>query len=110
MEPVRNIGTCHSVQITPSTALATSGEWRRSNRGSAYPRQPGSFQAPPKGLIRKPNVEVMINDQPASWTGEGDAAPSRTFTYAAIAQAATGARNATTYQPTPTRHLIRRRK
>jgi hypothetical protein len=44
-------------------------------------------------------VEVTINDQPASWAGVGGAAPSTTFTDATIAQPATGARNATMYQP-----------
>ena len=110
MRPVTNSGTCQTIHITPSTALATSAEWRRSNRGSAYPRQPGSSNAPVKGLTRKTSVAVMIDDQPASWAGEGGAAPSRTFTYATIAQPATGARNARTYQPTPTRHWISRRK
>ena len=80
MRPVRNNGRCQSVQITPSMALPASAGWRRSSSGSAYPRQPGSSQAPAKGLIRKTRVAVIIDDHPASWAGEGGAAPSRTLT------------------------------
>ena len=60
--------------------------------------------------MRKISVAVTIDDQPASWAGSGGAAPSRTFTYATSAQPATGASRATAYQPTPTRHWIRRQK
>lgn len=109
--PWRSSGRCQSDQITPRTRLAARAERSRSRRGRAYPRHPGSSQAPPNiGTQRMISaVGRMFVQRPRSAV-LGVSAPSARLSPVAAAVSATGTRMAAAHQRGATRHFRIERK
>ena len=47
---MKNAGRCQTAQIAPSRMAAASGDRKRSNAGSANPRQPNSSPSGPESV------------------------------------------------------------